>query len=168
MKWITLIACLFFFQTNAQQLHLIIVENSIKIKNDSVYFKYKFQNKSNSSLVLYNTRYGGLDPFGVENIVSQPDSTKVTPLPRVLIDIYNHNNELPKLYFPATEHNSRQPDYGIDKYTVLKPNESREYEFTQALWPSRFDKGEYKLHLVYFSNKYYKNQFLNAKKKDNR
>lgn len=166
MKWITLITCLFFFQSQAQHLHLNIVENSIKIKNDSLYFKYKFQNKSNSTLVLYNTRYGGLDAAGIEYIILKTDSINVIPLPRVLIDIYDHNNELPKLYFPPTRHNSRQPVYDIGKYIVFKPNESKEYKFTQVLWPSRFSKGEYKLQLVYFSNKYYKYNFLNAKKKD--
>lgn len=168
MKWITFIACLFFLQANAQQLHLFIVENSVKVKDDSVYFKYKFQNNSNSTLVLYNTRHGWLDAAGIEKINLQADSYKITPLPCVLIDIYNHNNELPKLYFPSTGHNSRQPVYDIGKYIVFKSNESKEYKFTQALWPSRFNKGEYKLQLVYFSNKYYKYQFLNAKKKDNR
>ncbi|HEY5588335.1 MAG TPA: hypothetical protein VIK86_05190 [Candidatus Paceibacterota bacterium] len=168
MKWITLIVCLFFFQSQAQHLHLSIVENSIRVKNDSLYFKYKFQNNSDSTLVLYNTRHVWLDAAWIEKINLHADSYKITPLPCVLIDIYNHNNELPKLYFPPTRHNSRQPVYDIGKYIVFKPKESKEYEYTQALWPSRFNKGEYKLQLVYFSNKYYKYKFINAKKKDKR
>jgi len=169
MKWLTIAVCLMFSQLQAQNLKLSLVENSVSVIKDSLHFKYKFQNTSNLTLTIYNAHFGNIDMFGIDTINNfKNNSLKITPLPRLLIDIYNSKNELPKLTFLPTNHKISDNIYNADKYIILKPNESREYKFSQSISQRGLLKGEYKLQLVYFSNSYYKYKFLNAKKKDNR
>lgn len=169
MKWLTIAVCLMFSQLQAQDLKLSLVENSVSVIKDSLHFKYKFQNTSNLTLTIYNGKFGNIDMFGIDTINKlENEGLKITPLPRLLIDIYNSKNKLPKLTFLPTSHKLSQNIYNMGKYIILKPKESREFSFSQSISQRGLIKGEYKLQLVYFSNSYYKYKFLNAKKKDNR
>lgn len=167
MKLIAIVVCLMFSQLQAQVLHLSLLDKSVIVKNDSLHFKYRFQNTSDLTLVLYNAKFGDFDMFGIDNIISANRKIGITPLPRLLIDIYNRENKLPKLIFQTLNHEISINIYNAGKYILLKPNESLEYDFTISLFHHGLITGEYKLQLVYFSNSYYESYFLNAKKKYN-
>lgn len=164
MKWLVFLTSLFIYQLNAQSIQLKIVDSSIRVRNDTLYFKYKFQNESDSSIVFYNTRCTSIDFFGIDSLTSA--HLKVVPMPCVLIQIFNHKNELPQLYFEPIRHDKLITDLYNDKYAILEPKRYKEYEGKQVFWPNQFTDKEYKLQLVYFSNSYYKYDFIKLKKKD--
>ena len=43
------------FQLSAQNISITLYQNSIKLQNDTLFFKYSIQNNSDSTIVLFNT-----------------------------------------------------------------------------------------------------------------
>lgn len=151
-------------QVQAQNVSLSIVDNSISIKDDSLYFKVRIQNNSNSKLVFYNLYYPCINIMPDDSLVNKT-------LPCLLVDILDKKNAFPKKYEQSIggEIDDFLNDFerlGIDKYNILKPNEIKEYNVTLDIWPIDLRRGRYKLQLKYFSNDYYKEDFEAKNKKD--
>jgi len=57
MRVIILLSITFFtVQSFAQKIQLTILSNSIKVESDSLFFRYRIQNTSDTTFVLYNSR----------------------------------------------------------------------------------------------------------------
>lgn len=168
MRWILIFASLFFCQLHAQNVTLSLVENSIKLNNDSLYFKYKIHNNSSSTLTFYNVRL-----FNIE--ISMPSQFRniKKKLPGLLVKIIDKNNKLPNKITLSTarlSHYEKSIDKSsYNKYVILKPNESIGYDYLLYIGNiGSMVEGKYKLQLEYFSNNYYKYKFQKAKQRDKR
>jgi len=53
-KLITLIIWLLSLQLSAQNVELTILPNSVKVQNDSLYFRYRIENKSDTAFIFYD------------------------------------------------------------------------------------------------------------------
>ena len=177
MKWIALaFVSLFFYQVQAQSVCLQLLENSLEIKNDTLYFKFKIQNNGTESLVFYNLN----SPENGDSFLT--DSKLNKGIPGLLVDVMNTNNELPSKIRARTapytaplilEDSIDRPlkidsmDCSLtDKYHIIKPNETKEYDIALDIWPIYWQKGIHKIQLRYYSNNYYNKSFRKAQKTD--
>lgn len=177
MKWIALaFVSIFFYQVQAQSVCLQLLEKNIEVKDDTLYFKFKIQNNGTESLVFYNLN----NPDNGTSFLT--DSALKTGIPGLLVDVMNANNELPSKIRATTD-----PFMGpsilkdsidrplkidsmdcslTDKYHIIKPNETKEYEVALDIWPIYLQKGIHKIQLRYYSNNYYNKSFRKAQKTD--
>lgn len=164
MKWIALaFVSIFFYEVQAQKVCLLLLENSIKMKDDTLYFKFKIQNNSVDTIVFYNLNY--LD--NGFTIFNDPLLKTKKIIPRLLVDIFNENNQLPRAIRTRTgPKDFLEFSSIIDKYYIFKPNETREYDVALDVWPISLQKGEHKIQLRFFSNSYYDKSFRKAQKTD--
>src|SRR5665647_340718 len=90
MKWIALaFLSIFFYEVQAQSVCLQLFENSVEIKADTLYFKFKIQNNGTETLVFYNLN----SPANGTSFFT--DSKLKKGMPCLLVDVMNANNELP-------------------------------------------------------------------------
>ena len=157
-----LLICLFLGKVQAQNVCFSIFEESIKTKNDTLYLRFKVHNRTANKLAFYNINYADFDgPWATNNFL------KKDVLPRLLFSVLDKENKYSKYL------RSRTGPYDIstfkaiiNKYIILKPNESVEYNIKLCLWPINLKRGRYKVQLKYFLNNYYQKDFNKAKKKD--
>jgi hypothetical protein len=160
---LALITFLIANQTSSQELHLQLILSDISVKKDTLTFNYRFTNAGDKTLILFNTRLTDVDVSGYEKILSERYPDNIVPIPRILVEIYDENNELPPRFF-NTGPTEDIDDLGIGKYISLRSNMNRLYEKKIPLKRLHLKNGEYRLQLVYFSNNYYKRQYYNLKK----
>lgn len=177
MKWIALaFISVFFYQVQAQSVCLQLLENSVEIKDDTLYFKFKIQNNGTETLVFYNLN----SPANGESFFT--DSKLKKGMPCLLVDVMNANNELPSKIRARTapfmgpsmlEDSIDRPlridsmDCSLtDKYHIIKPNETKEYDVALDIWPIYLQKGIHKIQLRYYSNNFYNKSFRKAQKTD--
>lgn len=161
---------------NARNIELTILPQYTKVQNDSLYFKYRMQNNSDTVFVFYNVGMVDFIIFGED----EDDYYKYDP--RLTMFIYNKNNEFQskkwgkELSFkdPGTP---REPmPYGdsiqilsFGKHIVLNPRESIEY--CRQLYVKNFEleKGIYQFQLRYWaSSGSYRERYTKDQKKNNR
>lgn len=162
MKWIVLaFVSILFYEVQAQSVCLHLLENSIKMKNDTLFFKFKIQNNGTETLVFYNLNY-------TENGTSFfIDSALKKGIPGLLVDVMNANNELPSIIRTRTMPLELLKNLSLrDKYHIIKPNTTKEYDVALDIWPIYLQKGVHKIQLRYYSNNCYVNYFKKAKKTD--
>jgi hypothetical protein len=159
MKWIILIANILFIQMHTQNVSLYILEKNINISKDTLYLKFKIKNNSSETLVFYN-----LD-VAENGSALFSDSVLQKRQPGLLVDVLNENNELPSVIRARTGPIDLS-QCTINEYHILKPNESKEYNVVLDLWPINLKKGIYKLQLRYYSNNFYYENYIEAKKTD--
>jgi len=163
-------------QLSAQNIKLTLLQNSIKIHNDSLYFKYRIQNNSDTILILYNV--GMVDVAMSEKSVDVPMYVTYAGLS---IFIYNKNDEFqPRKWFTTGPFKDpREPikqtyedsirTISSGKYIVLKQTKVVEYDRRVSLEYTDLEKGIYKVLLKYgFSFDYYKEKYIKTKAKDPR
>lgn len=147
---------------NAQKVELHIVDKSISVRNDTLYFKYIITNNSTSHLCFYNLGCSGIDASGIKRIFALKGA-----MPRVLVDIFDEKGKLPQKI--------RNENVGClslnirptwDIYYLIKPRESKEVNAALGLWPMYPHKGKYKLQIHYFSNSYYKEDYAKSMMRD--
>lgn len=168
MKWIVLaFVSIFFCEVQAQSVCLHLLEKSIEVKDDTLYFKFKIQNNGTETLVFYNLNSpeNGMSFF--------TDSKLKKGIPGLLVDVMNANNELPSkmrtqtMPFGGPEMLLDSMEWSlIDKYHIIKPNETKEYDVALDIWPIYLQKGIHKIQLRYYSNNYYNKSFRKAQKTD--
>lgn len=168
MKWIVLaFVSIFFCEVQAQSVCLHLLEKSIEVKDDTLYFKFKIQNNGTETLVFYNLNSpeNGMSFF--------TDSKLKKGIPGLLVDVMNANNELPSIMrtqtmpFGGPEMLLDSMEWSlIDKYHIIKPNETKEYDVALDIWPIYLQKGIHKIQLRYYSNNYYNKSFRKAQKTD--
>ena len=162
MKKILLLSIgLLSLQLSAQSIKLTIQPNSIKVQNDSLYFKYKIQNNSDTIFVLYNV---GLVDFVLNPMLEDNldfDSILSNHLSLTAF-IYDKNDNLPTK-FRTTTWPFRDPRKPVKltyeekissfhgKYILLKKRESIEYERRLYIANIGLEKGPCKFQLVYYS-----------------
>jgi len=177
MKWIALaFLSIFFYEVQAQSVCLQLFENSVEIKADTLYFKFKIQNNGTETLVFYNLNSpaNGMSFF--------TDSKLKKGMPCLLVDVMNANNELPSkmrvttapFRGPSMLKDSIDRPLKIDsmdcsltdKYHIIKPNETKEYDIALDIWPIYLQKGIHKIQLRYYSNNFFNKSFRKAQKTD--
>jgi len=182
-KLLLLIFGLFTLHLSAQKIELTIVPNSVKVKNDSLYFKYKIQNNSDTVFVLYNIGIIGIElddsaditiPFRVPRL-SALISDKNGDLPSVLWVShisYMNPRDIPKQQTQTYEESINTNFYG--KYVVLSQDKIIEYDRRVYIGNIGFGniglkKGTYTFQLRYSSpSDYYDQKYKKAKEKDKR
>jgi hypothetical protein len=161
MKWIILITNMIFIQIHTQNVSLYILENSINLKDDTLYFRFRIQNNDKNSLVFYNLN------LAENGCIIFTDSILQKRQPGLLVDMLNEKNELPSVIRARMGHiDFSKYDSAFNKYHFIRPNETLEYNIALDIWPSNLKKGEYKLQLKYYSNNFYHKNFIEAKKTD--
>jgi len=170
-KLILLIISLLSFQLSAQSVQFTILSNSIKVKKDSLYFKYRIQNNSDTSFVFYDIRLLKIAHVAVDE-----------KFPGLFVHIYNENNEfLPTPWTtgpfrlpnaPQTYEDSIRSIYG-GKYIVLTKEKVVEYDgrvrIGEIVWEDEIvalKEGVYKFQLEFLASDYDKERFTKAKKKN--
>lgn len=162
MRWLCVLASMTFFHSNAQNICLHIMENSIKMENDSLKFKMTLSNDYSDSYVMYNLNYPSIDHNSINAILDRA-------MPRLLIGIIDENNELPKKISASTapiDYNSMS--LIINKYQIVNANCIDSINVVVSLKSIELTKGFYRLQVRYFSNNYYKKELLKARKIDSR
>jgi len=188
MKKLTLssiisLVCLFGFSQNVE---ITLYQNSIKLCNDTLYFKYQIENKSDSILVLYN-----LESVSVKLKAEYTDSQDFYEgaWPGFKVIITDSNDEYPTTVMsidgfrpPETSIPPSPPSPPI-KYTVLQPHQNTIYDNIliirneELLNDSLFEvekgihsflqKGIHKFQLEYFSGPAFRKRFNKDKQRDN-
>jgi hypothetical protein len=162
IRWLIIFMCIGSAKMSAQKVSLRLVGNSIKVSNDTLYFKLKLYNRDSVPFAFYNLyTTPGIDSdtkrFDNENIVSI--------IPWLLVSVYDKSGKLPKKIRAQTGSIDTTWSRGLDAYNVIRPNESIDIDCVECLWPINLKKGRYKLQIKYLSNKsYYKEDFLKEKK----
>lgn len=183
MRITIIILNIVFFSVHlvAQEIELTILPHSVNMQNDSLYFRYRIQNISDTILVLYNVRSFEVaddeNPF--DDILTENSKFKYSP--RLFLFIYNKRREFqPKDFFVMMKYQDpRKPiiktyedsihSISEGKYIVLKQGESIEYDRMIPLGENiRLPKGSYEFQIGYFSSGYFRQRYAKAKKKDNR
>jgi len=90
MKKIILLSIgLLSLQLSAQNIKLTIQPNSVKVQNDSLYFRYRIQNNSDTVFVLYN--------MGLVQLMAIPpelrDNFNVDSIPPCSAEAVTRNDE---------------------------------------------------------------------------
>ncbi|MDD4922206.1 MAG: hypothetical protein PHS30_06985 [Bacteroidales bacterium] len=169
MKWIALaFVSLFSCNVQAQNLCLHLLESSIELRADTLYFKFRIQNNGTETWALHNLHCAD---FGW---IYLTDKRLREWRPSLLVDVMDANNVLPSKIRSRTlpfrgpgEIDSTDYSSCFDgKFCILRPNEVKEYNATLCIWPINIQKGIHKIQLRYFSNNYYKKTFRKAKKTD--
>jgi len=179
-KIILLIIGLLSLQLSAQNIELAILPKSVKVKNDSLYFRYRIQNNSDTIFILYNVRVVDVatEEMPFDNVMNENPNFKFAP--RFFIFFYDKNEVFqPKNIIRTRGFNPSEPiiktyedsihsiSYG--KYIVLNPGKYVEYDIKISFENNiKLNKGTYKFRLGYFSCDKYKQLYLKAKKQDGR
>ncbi len=160
MKWIFLITGMLFIQLQAQNVSLNIIENTVKVNNDTISFKFIVKNNDTTTLVFYN-----LDDAELGASFLDTDTLSKTRIPGLFVNIMNKMNKL-----PSKMSGKLGGEIIInDKYNqshIIKPYESKEYNVVIDYTPIYLKKRTYKLQLKYYSNDYYKKDFEKMKNLD--
>ena len=156
-------------QLSAQNIELTILPRSVKVQNDSLYFRYRIQNNSDSTFVFYNVR---IFDFATH------EEEYYEYAPRFGTFIYDKNNELrlqvwerTRRFQPSGKPITRTYEDSISslsygKYIVLTPGKAVEYDRRLCIENFELEKGTYKFQLRYFSSDYYRQVYTKAKGKD--
>lgn len=99
MKWIFMIIIIFAGQLHAQTVILKIIPQSIIVKDDTLFFKYRVCNKTNQSLLFYNLNKNG-DFDVLESRKNRANLKNVYP--RLYVCIFDKNGRLPQTYKSQT------------------------------------------------------------------
>ena len=163
----------------AQDIELSILPHSIRVQNDSLYFRYKIHNNSDTIFVFYNLGFVEL----VLNMEKKDNPTgKIrTDYPALTAFIYDKDGKLPTKIRSSTWP-FRYPGNPVKltydeiissyhgKYIALKQGESIEYERRLYIADIGLEKGLCELQLVYYSinhqNTQEYKQYLKAKNQD--
>jgi hypothetical protein len=135
-----LIICLFLGQVHAQNVCFSIFEESVKAKNDTLYFRFKVHNKTTTKFAFYNINYADLDgPWATNNFL------KKDVLPCLLVSVLDKENKYSKYLRSHTgPYDLSMFKAIINKYIILKPNESAEYNIKLCLWPINLKREDIK------------------------
>jgi len=140
------------------------MQNSVKAKNDSLYFRYRIQNKSDTVFVFYNVDIIGV-ALNFNGEIINPFQTNFIAF------IYDKENNLPSTMWANTRHRTYEEDsiyYSyLNKYIVLKPGEAVEYDSKMLIGNYGLKKGMYKFQLKYFCSDYYKQKYARDRRKYN-
>ena len=173
---------------SAQNVELTLLQNSLRMEGDSLYFSYKIQNKSDTAFVFYNIRT-------IEVLLDlEDDADYINGKTHLYALIYDNKDNLPSDMIMTTAHDTYErlmssKYYG--KYIVLEPGKSVKYDTRISIWnltKARFmalygdewscleeaekkglENGIYKFQLVYFSwSDNYKRRYVKEKKNNAR
>jgi len=153
----------------AQNVKLTILPNSIKVQNDSLYFKYRIQNNSDTVFVLYNV--GLVKTMAILELEDNPPKIEnIRPNFQVLAAfIYDKSGKIPTK-MRSTMPPFRPPGSNIKqtyeefissfhgKNVVLKKAESIEYDRRLYIADIGLEKGVCEFQLVYYSLDYQNTQ----------
>ena len=169
-KIVLLSISLLSLQLSAQDIQLTILQKSVKVKNDSLYFRYRIQNNSDTVFAFYNVR-------SIDFVWFHEEEYHEYLAPRFVALIYDKNDVfLLQKWQSMPPFNPIEPikrtyedsihslSYG--KYIVLNPGQAVEYDRRLYIENFELEKSTYKFQLRYFSSDYYKQRYINAKKKD--
>jgi len=154
--------CFGYGKIFSQNVSLVIVENSIKVCNDSLYFKLRLHNLDSVPFAFYNLY---LSP-GFNFITGFEEVNKDSIMPSLLVNVYDKTGKLPKKLRVHTGPIDTTGSWAWETYNIIKPNESLDIDCKLYLWHINLKKGRYKLQIQYLSNEiYYKEDFLNEKQR---
>jgi len=189
LSFIISLVCLFGFSQNVE---ITLYQNSLKMRNDTLYFTYKIENKSDSIIVLYE-----IESVSVKLTDEDIPQEKYYDIarPRFLAKITGENNEYPSTilrsimrdHFPpdTLPPSPQHPSVSPIKYIVLQPHQNVEHDnililnsmelFNDPLFepkegiPYTFLSNEiYKFQLEYFSGPAFRKRFNKDKQWDSR
>lgn len=129
-------------------LELIVFPQSIRIRNDSLYFRYGLRNHTDTSFTVYNLGYIGY--------IWHWQSFSYLPNMGVILLLYDQKHQIrfnargSSLRFrdptrPPSFEEYRYTHY-LDKYIVLSPGETIEYDWQEYLGDFDLEKGSYSFH----------------------
>lgn len=132
-------------------LELIVFPQSIRIRNDSLYFRYGLRNHTDTSFTVYNLGYIGY--------IWHWQSFSYLPNMGVILLLYDQKHQIrfnargSSLRFrdptrPPSFEEYRYTHY-LDKYIVLSPGETIEYDWQEYLGDFDLEKGSYSFQLRY-------------------
>lgn len=132
-------------------LELVVFPQSIRIQNDSLYFRYGLQNHTDTSFTVYNLGYIGY--------IRHWQSFSYLPNMGVILLLYDQKHQI---HFNARGSSLRYRDptrppsfeeyrytHCLDKYIVLSPGETIEYHWQEYLGDFDLEKGSYTFQLRY-------------------
>jgi len=183
---IFIIVTIFSSYLKAGNLAISIIENSIKLKNDSISFNFKITNTSTHSLAFY--RFDDIafywSPLNTEQLVNiggavnivyvynskneLPNGLKVSSspaFPDVLVDslgnisISNQNLCKKQIIEPIEVKRGKQSKNSTIDFIFLLPGETFEKTVKHDLWELGLKNGKHKILMVYLSGEKAKNKF---------
>ncbi len=132
-------------------LELVVFPQSIRIQNDSLYFRYGLRNHTDTSFTVYNLGYIGY--------IWHWQSFSYLPNMGVILLLYDQKHQI---HFNARGSSLRFRDptqppsfeeyrytHCLDKYIVLSPGETIEYHWQEYLGDFDLEKGSYTFQLRY-------------------
>lgn len=130
---------------------MIVFPQSIRIRNDSLYFRYGLRNHTDTSFTVYNLGYIGY--------IWHWQSFSYLPNMGVILLLYDQKHQIrfnargSSLRFrdptrPPSFEEYRYTHY-LDKYIVLSPGETIEYDWQEYLEDFDLEKGSYSFQLRY-------------------
>ena len=171
---------LFANNLNSQKINLLITENGIHFRKDSICLRIDVKNISNTTYALYSIEYANFDVRNTDDFKTSKLPYKRYNVPGLMLIIRNEKNQLCKMIRLENDLPFRDPKKtkdilkdiqrnrkmveNRDKYRVLKPNENCKFEIVKSLYPLNLKSGKYNLQLIYFSNSWYQKEFKKAKK----
>jgi hypothetical protein len=175
---IFILFCFLSFYGYTQDVHITLIDNSVKVRNKALFFDYRVENKAHKPLILYNIQEWSVaikTPPKFRNKVIKHISAKLDLL------LFDKNNELPgfnylqltDLFNPLlTNSTKRDNNFTLNrfydgKYILLKQGESMRLKGIYYLRTphSKFPRGKYRLQLQYYATEEYRDSFLQLKTK---
>lgn len=161
---------------NDRDVELTILLNSVRAENDSLYFRYRIQNNSDTTFVFYNT--GIVDFVEIDGFEEEEYKYYARGL---TMFIYDKNGEYQSptwvRFLPFQDptkpavlsYEERIDSLFYGKYVMLPPGKSVEYDRHNFMDICELEKGIYNLQLRYYSSSdRYEQQYANAREKNAR
>jgi hypothetical protein len=136
------------FNSIAQNFNLKLEESSIRISNDTLIFKVLLTNLDTIPYVFI-----ALDALPNFNLHNYDTTIKTHQRIGLVVDIRNKKKKLPKKYRQQIGGPSDFTYwFGVEKCSMIKSNECREFNYRVCLWPLDLKRGKYSLVLKYYSD----------------
>lgn len=135
----------------APGLELVVFPQSIRIQNDSLYFRYGLRNHTDTTFTVYNLGYIGY--------IWHWQSFSYMPDMGVILLLYDQKHQI-RFNARGSSLRFRDPPrppsfeeyrytHCLDKYIVLSPGETIEYHWQEYLGDFDLEKGSYSFQLRY-------------------